>query len=213
MADTIGLAVVGTGYWGPNLVRNVAGASGASLVAICDLDQERLAKMSGGVAVVKVGAPTESDMKEKKARIEDALHAARAAAEEGVVPGGGVALLRCAEAVEGVRKKLKGDEKTGAEIVARVLASPMAQSAENCGLDGSVVVETVRAKKGSFGFNAATGEYEDLLKAGILDPAKVTRTALQNAASVAGVLLTVETVITELPQKDDEARAPEGVVR
>ncbi len=175
--------------------------------------QERLAKMSGGVAVVKVGAPTESDMKEKKARIEDALHAARAAAEEGVVPGGGVALLRCAEAVEGVRKKLKGDEKTGAEIVARVLASPMAQIAENCGLDGSVVVETVRAKKGSFGFNAATGEYEDLLKAGILDPAKVTRTALQNAASVAGVLLTVETVVTELPKKDAEARAPEGVVR
>jgi chaperonin GroEL len=175
--------------------------------------QERLAKMAGGVAVIKVGAPTESDMKEKKARIEDALHAARAAAEEGVVAGGGVALLRCAEAVEGVRKKLKGDEKTGADIVAKVLSSPMAQIAENCGLDGSVVVETVRSKKGAVGLNASTGEYEDLLKAGILDPAKVTRTALQNAASVAGVLLTVETVVTELPKKEDEARAPEGVVR
>ncbi|MHC5053089.1 MAG: chaperonin GroEL [Planctomycetota bacterium] len=175
--------------------------------------QERLAKMAGGVAVIKVGAPTESDMKEKKARIEDALHAARAAAEEGVVAGGGVALLRCAEAVEGVRKKFKGDEKTGADIVAKVLSAPMAQIAENCGLDGSVVVETVRSKKGAVGLNASTGEYEDLLKAGILDPAKVTRTALQNASSVAGVLLTVETVVTELPKKEDEARAPEGVVR
>jgi len=175
--------------------------------------QERLAKMSGGVAVIKVGAATESDMKEKKARIEDALHAARAAAEEGVVPGGGVALLRCAEAIDGVRKKLKGDEKTGADIVAKILSAPMAQIADNCGLDGSVVVETVRSKKGAVGLNASTGEYEDLLKAGILDPAKVTRTALQNAASVAGVLLTVETVVTELPKKDDETPAPEGVVR
>jgi chaperonin GroEL len=175
--------------------------------------QERLAKMAGGVAVIKVGAPTESDMKEKKARIEDALHAARAAAEEGVVPGGGVALIRCAEAVENVRKKVKGDEKTGADIIARVLSAPLAQIAENCGLDGSVVVETVRSKKGAVGFNAATGEYVDLLKAGILDPAKVTRTALQNAASVAGVLLTVETVVTELPKKDDDVKAPEGVVR
>jgi len=175
--------------------------------------QERLAKMSGGVAVVKVGAATESDMKERKARIEDALHAARAAAEEGVVPGGGVALLRCAEVIEGVRKKLKGDEKTGADIVTKILSAPMAQIADNCGLDGSVVVETVRSKKGAVGLNASTGEYEDLLKAGILDPAKVTRTALQNAASVAGVLLTVETVVTELPKKDDETPAPEGVVR
>ena len=175
--------------------------------------QERLAKMSGGVAVVKVGAATESDMKERKARIEDALHAARAAAEEGVVPGGGVALLRCAEVIEGVRKKLKGDENTGADIVTKILSAPMAQIADNCGLDGSVVVETVRSKKGAVGLNASTGEYEDLLKAGILDPAKVTRTALQNAASVAGVLLTVETVVTELPKKDDETPAPEGVVR
>ncbi len=163
--------------------------------------------------MIKVGAATESDMKEKKARIEDALHAARAAAEEGVVPGGGVALLRCVEAVEAVRKKLKGDEKTGADIVARIFSAPMAQIAENAGHDGSVVVETARGKKGAVGLNASTGEYEDLLKAGILDPAKVTRSALQNAASVAGVLLTVETVVTELPKKDDDVRAPEGVVR
>jgi len=175
--------------------------------------QERLAKLSGGVAVIKVGAPTESDMKEKKARIEDALHAARAAAEEGIVPGGGVALLRCTEAVEKARSKLKGDEKTGADIVTRALSAPMKQIAENAGLDGSVVVETVREKKGAVGFNADTCEYEDLMKAGILDPAKVARTALQNAASVAGVLLTVETVVTDLPKKDDDAPATEGVVR
>ncbi|MHC4201330.1 MAG: TCP-1/cpn60 chaperonin family protein, partial [Planctomycetota bacterium] len=175
--------------------------------------QERLAKLSGGVAVIKVGAPTEADRKEKKARIEDALHAARAAAEEGIVPGGGVALLRCAEAVEKARSKLRGDEKTGADIVARALSAPMKQIAENAGLDGSVVVETVREKKGPVGFNADTCEYEDLMKAGILDPAKVARTALQNAASVAGVLLTVETVVTDLPKKDDDAPATEGVVR
>jgi chaperonin GroEL len=175
--------------------------------------QERLAKLSGGVAVIRVGAPTESDMKEKKARIEDALHAARAAAEEGVVPGGGVALVRSAEAVEGARGKLKGDEKTGADIVARVLAAPLLQIAGNAGADGSVVVETVRQKDGNYGFNALTGEYGDLIKGGILDPAKVTRTALQNAASVAGVLLTAETVITEIPKKEDDVPAAEGVVR
>ena len=175
--------------------------------------QERLAKLSGGVAVIKVGAPTESDMKEKKARIEDALHAARAAAEEGVVPGGGVALLRTAEAVDKVRTKLRGDERTGADVVAKALSAPMKQIAENAGLDGSVVIETVRGKKAGVGLNADTCEYEDMIKAGILDPAKVTRSALQNAASVAGVLLTVETVVTELPKKDDETPAPEGVVR
>jgi len=175
--------------------------------------QERLAKISGGVAVVKVGAPTESDMKEKKARIEDAMHAARAAAEEGIVPGGGVALLRCEEAVEELKAKLKGDERTGADIVARALSAPLSQIAENAGADGSVVVETVRAKKGNIGFNALTGEYEDMIKAGIIDPVKVVRTALQNAASVAGLLLTTETVITELPKKADEAPAVEGVVK
>ncbi len=175
--------------------------------------QERLAKLSGGGAVVKVGAPTESDMKEKKARIEDALHAAHAAAEEGVVPGGGVALVNSAEAIEKARAKLRGDEKTGADIVARALSAPMKQIAENTGADGSVVVETVRGKKPGVGFNAATGVYEDMLKAGILDPAKVTRTALQNAASVAGILLTAETVVTDLPGKDDKTPAAEGVVR
>jgi chaperonin GroEL len=175
--------------------------------------QERLAKLSGGVAVIRVGAPTESDMKERKARIEDALHSARAAAEEGVVPGGGVALVRCAEAIDAVRSKLKGDAKTGAEIVARALSYPLRQIAENAGEEGSVAVENVRAKKGAYGFNAATGEYEDMMKAGILDPAKVTRTALQNAVSVAGLMLTVETVITNLPEKDDDEKVVEGAVR
>ena len=175
--------------------------------------QERLAKLSGGVAVIRVGAPTESDMKEKKARLEDALHSARAAAEEGVVPGGGVALLRCTEAIDAVRSKLKGDAKTGADIIARSLSYPLRQIAENAGEEGSVAVENVRAKKGAYGFNAATGEYEDMMKAGILDPAKVTRTALQNAVSVAGLMLTVETVITDLPDKDDDEKAVEGAVR
>jgi chaperonin GroEL len=175
--------------------------------------QERLAKLSGGVAVVRVGAPTESDMKEKKARIEDALHASRAAAEEGVVAGGGVALVRCADALGETVDSLEGDEKTGALIVQRALASPLRQIAENAGVDGSVAVETVRSRKGSVGFNAETGEYEDLVKAGILDPTKVTRTALQNAASVAGILLSAETVITELPKEDEDAPAAEGVVR
>jgi chaperonin GroEL len=175
--------------------------------------QERLAKLSGGVAVVRVGAPTESDMKERKARIEDALHAARAAAEEGVVPGGGVALIRCAEEIDQVRRKLKGDEKTGADIVFRALSAPARQIAENAGADGSVAVETIRSRKGAVGYNAQTGEYEDLVKAGILDPAKVTRTALENAASVAGLLLTVETVVAELPKKKEEAAAVEGAVR
>jgi chaperonin GroEL len=175
--------------------------------------QERLAKLSGGVAVVRVGAPTESDMKERKARIEDALHAARAAAEEGVVPGGGVTLLRCADAVEAVRNKLKGDEKTGADIVGKILSAPLIQIAENAGQDGSVVADTVRQKEGNYGYDALTGEYGDLMKAGILDPAKVTRTAIQNAASVAGILLTAETVITDIPDKDDKTTPTEGVVR
>ncbi len=176
--------------------------------------QERLAKLTGGVAVIRVGAPTESDMKEKKARLEDALHSARAAAEEGVVPGGGVALIRCAESISPVRSKLKGDAKTGADIVARALSYPLRQIAENAGEEGSVAVETVKAKQGAYGFNAATGEYEDMIKAGILDPAKVTRTALQNAVSVAGLMLTVETVVTELPKKEDEGEAAvEGAVK
>jgi len=161
--------------------------------------QERLAKLAGGVAVINVGAATEIEMKEKKARVEDALHATRAAVEEGIVPGGGVALIRCQDAIDGL--KLKGDEAVGASIVKRAVEEPLRQLATNAGDEGATVVQHVRAKKGSVGYNAATGEYEDLMKAGIIDPAKVTRTALQNAASIAGLLLTTEVLIAELPEE------------
>ncbi|MBI2425639.1 MAG: chaperonin GroEL [Candidatus Hydrogenedentes bacterium] len=159
--------------------------------------QERLAKLAGGVAVINVGAATEIEMKEKKARVEDALHATRAAVEEGIVPGGGVALLRCQDAVD--LSKYTGDEAIGAKIVIRALEEPLRQLAANAGDEGATVVQNVRAKKGSIGYNAQSGEYEDLLKAGVLDPTKVTRTALQNAASIAGLLLTTEVLIAELP--------------
>jgi chaperonin GroEL len=165
--------------------------------------QERLAKLSGGVAQLNVGAATEAEMKEKKARVEDALHATRAAVEEGVVPGGGVALLRCIEALEGL--KLQGDEKVGAMIVRRALEAPMRQIASNAGLDGAVVIQNVRNAKGqNAGYNAATDTYEDLVKAGVIDPTKVVRTALQNAASVASLLLTTVALVSELPEKDRE---------
>jgi chaperonin GroEL len=165
--------------------------------------QERLAKLSGGVAQLNVGAATEAEMKEKKARVEDALHATRAAVEEGVVPGGGVALLRCIEALEGL--KLQGDEKVGAMIVRRALEAPMRQIASNAGLDGAVVIQNVRNAKGqNAGYNAATDTYEDLVKAGVIDPTKVVRTALQNAASVASLLLTTDALVSELPEKDRE---------
>jgi len=165
--------------------------------------QERLAKLTGGVAQINVGAASEAEMKEKKARIEDALHATRAAIEEGVVPGGGVALVRCIEAVDAL--KLKGDEKTGAKIVAKALRMPCYWIADNAGAVGNIVVNKVAQGKGGFGYNADTDKYEDLISAGVLDPVKVTRIALQNAASVAGLLLTTDCVVTEQPKKDDQA--------
>src|SRR5213082_729540 len=169
--------------------------------------QERLAKLAGGVAVIKVGAATETAMKEKKARVEDALNATRAAVEEGIVPGGGVALLRCAKAVDNL-KKLEGDEKVGAMIVRRALEEPIRQIVENAGLEGSVIVEKVKAETvATRGFDADSNEYVDMLQAGIIDPTKVERVALQNAASIASLLLTTEALITEIPE-DKPAAAP-----
>jgi len=171
--------------------------------------QERLAKLAGGVAVINVGAATEIEMKEKKARVEDALHATRAAVEEGIVPGGGTALLRAQDAVNGL--KLDGDELIGARIVYRALEEPLRQIAINAGDEGATVVQNVRAKKGAVGYNAQTAEYEDLMKAGVIDPTKVTRTALQNAASIAGLMLTTEVLIADLPEEKGEgAGAPGG---
>jgi len=169
--------------------------------------QERLAKLAGGIAVINVGASTEVEMKEKKARVEDALHATRAAVEEGIVAGGGVALLRTAKVIDGL--KLEGDEAIGAQIVRRAIEHPLRQLCFNAGVEGAVIVGNVLAGKGAYGYNVATGEYEDLVKAGVVDPTKVTRTALQNAASIAGLLLTTEAIITEIPDKKD-APAPGG---
>jgi len=163
--------------------------------------QERLAKLVGGVAVINVGAATEIEMKEKKARVEDALNATRAAVEEGIVPGGGVALLRCEAALEA--HKVEGEEKLGVLIVKRALEAPARQLAENAGFEGSVVIQKIKEGKGAYGFNAESGEYEDLLKAGIIDPTKVTRFALQNAASVAALLLTTQAMVAEKPKKKD----------
>jgi len=170
--------------------------------------QERLAKLAGGVAVINVGAATEAEMKEKKARVEDALHATRAAVEEGIVPGGGVALLRTAKAVDTI--ELEGDEAIGATIVRRAIESPLKQLCRNAGVDGGVVVQTVLKSKGANGYNVATDEYEDLVKAGVVDPTKVTRTALQNASSISGLLLTTECMITEIPEPEKPAPAPPG---
>src|SRR4051812_33197852 len=167
--------------------------------------QERLAKLAGGVAVINVGAATESEMKEKKARVEDALHATRAAVEEGIVPGGGVALLRCIGAIDAL--KLEGDEQIGVDIVKRAIESPLRSLAANAGVEGSIIVQEVKRRKGNFGYTVATGEYVDLVKAGVVDPKKVTRTALQNAASIAGLLLTTECLITEVPEKEKAAPA------
>ena len=161
--------------------------------------QERLAKLVGGVAVVKVGAATEVEMKEKKARVEDALHATRAAVEEGIVPGGGVALLRCQGTLAGL--KLDEEQAAGANIVIRAIEAPLRRIASNAGVEGSIVVDKVKHAKGAFGFNAATEEYEDLLKAGVIDPTKVVRTALQNAASVASLLLTTEAMVADKPEE------------
>ena len=170
--------------------------------------QERLAKLAGGVAVINVGAATETEMKEKKARVEDALHATRAAVEEGIVPGGGVALLRCLGAIEAL--KLEGDEQIGVDIVKRAIESPLRALASNAGVEGSIVVQEVKRRKGNDGYNVATGEYEDLVKAGVVDPKKVTRSALQNASSIAGLLLTTECLITDAPEKDKPAPAGGG---
>jgi chaperonin GroEL len=170
--------------------------------------QERLAKLAGGVAVINVGAATETEMKEKKARVEDALHATRAAVEEGIVPGGGVALLRCLPAIEALQ--LEGDEKIGADIVKRAIESPLRALAYNAGVEGSIIVQEVKRRKNNEGYNVATGAYEDLVKAGVVDPKKVTRSALQNASSIAGLLLTTECLITELPEKDKPAPAGGG---
>jgi chaperonin GroEL len=172
--------------------------------------QERLAKLVGGVAVIKVGAATETEMKEKKARVEDAMHATRAAVEEGIVPGGGVALVRSTPAVDALIKKLEGDEKIGAQIIRRALEEPLRQIVGNAGEEGAVVVGKIHEhKNANYGYNAATGEYEDLVKAGVIDPTKVTRTALQNAASIAGLMLTTEAMVSEIPEPK-AAPAPGG---
>jgi chaperonin GroEL len=174
--------------------------------------QERLAKLTGGVAIISVGAGTESDMKQKKARVEDALHATRAAVEEGILPGGGVALLRCKGAVEEARGSAKGDEKIGVDIVLHALDWPLKQIANNCGIDGSVVADEVSQKSGNFGYDAYKGEYVDMVKAGIIDPLKVVRSALQNAASIAGLMLTTEALVTNIA-KDEKRPKIEGAVR
>jgi len=171
--------------------------------------QERLAKLAGGVAVINVGAATETEMKEKKARVEDALHATRAAVEEGIVPGGGVALLRCLSAIDAVKPD-NDDERIGVDIVKRAVEFPTRALAENAGVEGSVVVQEIKKRKGNEGYNVSTGVYEDLVKAGVVDPKKVTRTALQNAASIAGLLLTTECLITEIPEKDKKPPMPGG---
>jgi len=167
--------------------------------------QERLAKLVGGVAVIHVGAATETEMKEKKARVEDALHATRAAVEEGIVPGGGVALLRALPALE--KTTLEGDKKFGWDLIKRAVEEPLRQISANAGLDGSIVVQKVKEGKGSFGFNAATEVYEDLLKAGVIDPAKVVRSALQNAASVSSLMLTTEAMVADKPKKKGKGHA------
>jgi chaperonin GroEL len=172
--------------------------------------QERLAKLAGGVAVINVGAATETEMKEKKARVEDALHATRAAVEEGIVPGGGVALVWCQKALDRL-KVSDEDERTGADIVRRALEEPMRMIAQNAGAEGSIVVGKVKESKDkNYGYNAQTDEYEDLVASGVIDPTKVTRTALQNAASIAGLLLTTECVVVEKKEKEKAPPMPGG---
>src|SRR5258707_581765 len=171
--------------------------------------QERLAKLVGGVAVIKVGAATETEMKEKKARVEDAMHATRAAVEEGIVPGGGVALVRCTAALDDL--KVKGDELTGSDIVRRSLEEPLRQIVANAGEEGAIVVGKIRdSNQVNFGYNAQTGKFEDLVKAGVIDPTKVTRTALQNAGSIAALMLTTEALVSEIPEDKKESPMPGG---
>ncbi len=172
--------------------------------------EERLAKLSGGVAQINVGAATEVEMKEKKARVEDALHACRAAVEEGILPGGGTSVLRVGGALDAAQKKAKGDQKTGVDIIRRALNAPIRQIAANAGLDGSIVCQKVSEGKGNFGFNALTEEYGDLIKMGIIVPVKVERTALQNAASVASLLLTTDAIVSEIKEKDDKSGGAPG---
>jgi chaperonin GroEL len=171
--------------------------------------QERLAKLAGGVAVINVGAATETEMKEKKARVEDALHATRAAVEEGIVPGGGVALLRAGKALDALKLE-EEDEQIGVDIVRKALSEPARLIAANAGQEGAVIVERLSREKKNWGYNAETGEFEDLLAAGVIDPTKVTRTALQNAASIAGLLLTTEAVVVEKPEEKDKTPAMPG---
>jgi chaperonin GroEL len=176
---------------------------------------ERLAKLTGGVAIVRVGGTTEAEMKQTKGRVEDALHATRAAVAEGIVPGGGSALLRCIPAVETLADKLKGDERLGAEIIARALEKPIRIIAQNGGIDGAVVADEVKTRgedKPTIGYNANTGDYEDMFKAGIVDPTKVTRSALQNAASIAGLMLTTEVMITKIDE-DEPKNKVSGAIR
>jgi chaperonin GroEL len=170
--------------------------------------QERLAKLAGGVAVINVGAATETEMKEKKARVEDALHATRAAVEEGIVPGGGVAFIRSQKALDSVA--LEGDEKIGVEIVRRAIEQPLRTLADNAGKEGALIVQEVKKRKGNEGYNVTNSEYEDLVKAGVVDPTKVTRSALQNAASISGLLLTTEALVTEIPEKEKTPPMPPG---
>jgi chaperonin GroEL len=174
--------------------------------------QERMAKLTGGVAVVSVGAGTETEMKQKKARVEDALHATRAAVEEGILPGGGVALLRCTDAVQAVRGKVKGDEKIGVDIILSVLAAPLRQIADNGGIDGSVVVDEVMQKPLNSGYDAKTARYTDMFKAGIIDPVKVVRTALANAASIAALMLTTEALVTNYDEEDADKKRIQGSI-
>jgi chaperonin GroEL len=169
--------------------------------------EERLAKLAGGVAQINVGAATEVEMKEKQHRVEDAVHATRAAVEEGILPGGGVALVRAAKALDEL--KLDGDEAIGIEIIRRAIRKPLMQIAANGGVEGAVVLEKVMAGKGNYGYDAAAAEYTDLVKRGIIDPTKVVRTALQNAVSVAGVLLSTDAIVGEIPKEDEEAAGPE----
>src|SRR5205807_1424538 len=169
--------------------------------------QERLAKLVGGVAIIKVGAATETEMKEKKARVEDAMHATRAAVEEGIVPGGGVALARCVSPLD--KLKVEGDEQIGINVVKRALVEPLRQIAENAGEEGAIVLGKVNdSKDANYGFNALTNEYEDLVKAGVLDPTKVVRTALQNAGSIASLMLTTEALVAEIQEETKGASAP-----
>ena len=174
--------------------------------------QERLAKLTGGVAIISVGANSEADMKQKKARVEDALHATRAAVEEGILPGGGVALVRCKEAVEKARGAAKGDERIGVDIILHCLSAPMKQIADNCGIDGSVIVDEVSQKATNIGYDANAGEYTDMYKAGIIDPLKVVRSALSNAASISALMLTTEALVTNFDAEDKKTKI-EGAVR